>query len=143
MTSSRKPATSPSSCSRSTSASWSTCTPEAMYMTTMMKRILLGALALGALAAASAHADSRDLALGSDGTVYQVRADTYGNLFPGGKDTSPANQVVALDVTPPGGATQRQLVPGTSGPDSESLPSVVFADDSQTVFLLWETELNI
>ncbi len=112
-------------------------------MTTMMKRILLGALALGALASASAHADSHDLALGSDGTIYQVRADSYGNLFPGGKDTSPANQVVALDVTPPGGTTQRQLVPGTAGPDTETLPSVVFADDSQTVFLLWETELNI
>jgi hypothetical protein len=113
-------------------------------MNMMMKmRILLGALALGALASAAAQADSRDLALGSDGTVYQVHADTYGNLFPGGKDTSPANQVVALDVTPPGGATQRQLVPGTDGPDTESLPSVVFADDSQTVFLLWETELNI
>jgi hypothetical protein len=104
--------------------------------------ILLGALGL-AFAASAAWAQGHDLALGSDGTIYQVHADTYGNLFPQGTATSPNNQVIALDVTPPSGTMQRMLVPGTDGPDAETLPSVVFADDSQTVFLLWETELNI
>ena len=46
-------------------------------------------------------------------------------------------------MTSPTGTVQRMLVPGTAGPDTETLPSVVFADDSQTIFLLWETELNI
>jgi hypothetical protein len=104
----------------------------------------IGIWALGlAIVASAAWADGRDLALGSDGAIYQVHADTYGNLFPQGKDTDPSNQVIALDVTSPGGTVQRLLVPGTAGPETESLPSVVFADDSQTVFLLWETELNV
>ncbi len=106
-------------------------------------RIFLGALAIGFLASATAQADGHDLALSADGTIYQVHSDTYGNLFPQGRDTDPANQVIALDVTAPGGTIQRLLVPGTAGPETESLPSVVFADDSQTIFLLWETELNV
>jgi hypothetical protein len=117
-----------------------------MDMSIIMKmkgRIFLGALALGLAAAAAAHADGRDLALSTDGTIYQVHSDAYGALFPQGRDTDPTNQVIALDVTLPGGAVQRLLVPGTAGPETESLPSVVFADDSQTVFLLWETELNV
>ena len=56
-----------------------------------------------------------------------------------GQDDRAANQVLALDVTPPGGPLQRLLVPGTAGSGAESLPSVVFEDDSQTVFLLWES----
>lgn len=112
-------------------------------MSMKKSRILFWAFALGVAASAAAWADGRDVALGSDGTVYQVHADTYGKLFPGGKDAALANPVVALDVTPPDGSAKRILVPATSGADVESLPSVLFADDSQTVFLLWETELNV
>jgi hypothetical protein len=104
-------------------------------------RTLLLALAFGALAAA-ARADVHDVALSTDGTVYQARADLYGKLFPQGKETAAANPVVALDVTSPDSPPRRILVPGTAGPDLESLPSVLFADDSQTVFLLWRTEFN-
>ena len=102
------------------------------------------ALACGLIAAGAARADLRDVALGSDGTVYQVRADLYGKLFPQGKETASANPVIALDVNSPGAPARRILVPSTSGPEQESLPSVLFADDeSQTVFLLWRTELNL
>jgi len=112
-------------------------------MSMKKSRILFWALALGIASSVAAWADGRDVALGSDGTVYQVHADIYGKLFPGGKETAPSNPVVALDVTPPDGPVKRLLVPATSGVDAESLPSVLFADDSQTVFLLWETELNV
>src|SRR3978361_89246 len=105
--------------------------------------ISLGAFALSLVGSVAAHADGQDLALSADGTIYRVLSDTYGKLFPQGSATDPATQAIALDVTPPGGTAQRILVPGTAGPEAESLPSVVFADDSQTVFLLWETELNI
>jgi hypothetical protein len=106
------------------------------------KSSLLLALACGIAAAGAARADMRDVTLATDGTVYQVRADLYGKLFPQGKETTASNPVVALDVTAPDGPARRLLVPSTAGPDLESLPSVLFADDSQTVFLLWRTEFN-
>jgi hypothetical protein len=106
------------------------------------KSSILLALALGTLAAGAARADMHDVALATDGTVYQVRADLYGKLFPQGKEAAAANPVIALDVTSPDGPPRRILVPSTAGADLESLPSVLFADDSQTVFLLWRTEFN-
>ena len=106
------------------------------------KSSILLALALGIAAAGAARADLHDVALATDGTVYQVRADLYGKLFPQGKETTASNPVIALDVTTPDGPARRILVPSTSGPDLESLPSVLYADDSQTIFLLWRTEFN-
>jgi len=100
------------------------------------------AFGLGLALAAAAFA-GHDTALGSDGTVYQVRTGLYGDLFPTGKATDKTSMVVALDVTKPGAPAQRLLVPGTDGSEVESSPSVVFEDDSQTVFLLWESAINI
>ena len=110
-----------------------------------MNRILhtsICALGLGLALAAAAFA-SHDSALGSDGTIYQVRTGLYGDLFPTGKATDKTSMVVALDVTKPGAPAQRLLVPGTDGSEVESSPSVVFEDDSQTVFLLWESAINV
>jgi hypothetical protein len=101
------------------------------------------ALGLGLLAASAALAAGREAALGTDGEVYAVRTGAYKELFPGGKDFDRDNKVVALDVTKPGDSPQRILVPGTGGPEVENSPSVLFEDDSQTVFLLWESEMNI
>jgi hypothetical protein len=103
---------------------------------------LICALGLGLAVSAAAFA-SHETALGSDGTVYQVRTGVYGDLFPTGKAADKASTVVALDVTRPGAPTQRVLVPESAGPEVESAPSVVFEDDSQTVFLLWESAINI
>jgi len=99
-------------------------------------------LVLGLLAASPALA-GRDVALGSSGEVYAVRTGTYGELFPNGRDFDPSNPVVALDVTKPKSPPQRILVPGTGGAEVESSPSVLFEDDSETVFLLWETAINL
>jgi hypothetical protein len=109
-----------------------------------MNRILhplICALGLGLALSAAAFA-SHETALGSDGTVYQVRTGAYGDLFPTGKATDKASPVVALDVTKPGAPTQRLLVPDTTGSEVESAPSVVFEDDSHTVFLLWESVVS-
>jgi hypothetical protein len=106
------------------------------------KSSILLAFAWGLFGSVAARADLHDVALATDGTVYQVRADLYGKLFPQGKETAASNPVVALDVTTPDGPPRRILVPSTGGADVESLPSVLFADDSQTVFLLWRTEFN-
>jgi hypothetical protein len=103
---------------------------------------LICALGLGLAVSATAFA-SHETALGSDGTVYQVRTGAYGDLFPTGKAADKASTVVALDVTKPGAPVQRVLVPDSAGPEVESSPSVVFEDDSQTVFLLWESAINI
>jgi hypothetical protein len=105
--------------------------------------LLLWTLGLGLTAASSAFAVGHDVALGSDGTIYQVRAGLYGDLFPNGNAAAPANPVIALDVTKPDGTTQRLLEPDSAGTQIESSPSVVFEDDSQTVFLLWESAINV
>jgi hypothetical protein len=110
-----------------------------------MNRILqtsICALGLGLALAAAAFA-GHDTALGSDGTIFQVRTGLYGDLFPAGKAADKTSPVVALDVTRPGAPAQRLLVPGTTGSEAESSPSVVFEDDSQTVFLLWQSAINI
>lgn len=101
------------------------------------------ALGLGVLGSAAGLAAGHETALGSDGEVYAVRTGAYKDLFPGGKDFDRDNRVVALEITKPGAAAQRILVPGTGGSEVENSPSVLFEDDSQTVFLLWESEMNI
>jgi hypothetical protein len=100
-------------------------------------------LGLGVLGSAGGLAAGHETALGSDGEVYAVRTGAYKDLFPGGKDFDRDNKVVALEITKPGVAAQRLLVPGTGGSEVENSPSVLFEDDSQTVFLLWESEMNI
>jgi hypothetical protein len=107
------------------------------------RRVTVWALGLGLLAASAAFAAGREVALGSDGEIYAVRTGTYGDLFPNGRDFDPANPVVALDITKPKAPLQRILVPGTGGAEVESSPSVLFEDDSETVFLLWETAFNL
>jgi hypothetical protein len=84
--------------------------------------------------------------LGGEGELYMVRAGSYGELFPGGKAADPANLVLALDVVrpeAPGGASERFLVPGTSGSEPENSPSLLFEQASNTVFLVWESAFNV
>lgn len=105
-------------------------------------RVFVWAVGLGILSASAALAAGREVALGADGEVYAVRSGNYGELFPKGKDFDPANPVLALEITKPKTPLQRILVPGTGSAESESSPSVLFEDDSETVFLLWESEMN-
>jgi hypothetical protein len=96
----------------------------------------------------------RDAALGPGGVLYQARTGTFGDLFPDAAAGTapppaglaalpdPSSVVLALDVTEAGAAPKRLLVPHTEGPEVESSPSLVYEDDSKTIFLVWETQLN-
>lgn len=96
-------------------------------------------LALG-LVALPAFGQQRNAAVGAQGELYQVRAGTYGELFPGQGLGDPASSALALDVTYPDQSRERLLVPGTETEDVDSNASVLFESQSDTLFLLWKTE---
>lgn len=101
------------------------------------------ALALFLAAAPAAHAtQSRDAAVGADGELFIVRAGDYGELFPEGGLADPANPALALEIAYPGRETQVLLVPGTEMGEVEKNASLLFEDETGTLFLLWQTEKN-
>lgn len=103
-------------------------------------------LALAALAQSlPLHAEAHDVALGSNGDLYSIRAGAYRDLFPNAGFAQSDVVVLALDVTHPGAdssTTQRLLVPGTGGNDIESSPSLFFEESSRSIFIVWESRIN-
>ena len=87
--------------------------------------LVLGMIGLGLAAPAPGLAASHDSALGSSGEVYQVKSGKYGDLFPGGQGTAPGTPVLAIDVTRPGAAPQRVLIPDTLDSAAESSASLL------------------
>jgi hypothetical protein len=85
---------------------------------------------------------SQEAALGANGELYMVRTGTYGELMPGQQGADPANTALALDVLRPESAAQRLVVPGTDGPEVETSPSLLYEEDSHTVFLVWASRIN-
>jgi hypothetical protein len=104
--------------------------------------ILAFALVLG-LAATAARANHQGAILGTGGELYLVKSGTFGDLFPGRQDTDPINSVLRLDVVAPDGSVQSSLVPGTQGPEVESAPFLQYEEASHTVYLIWETRINV
>jgi hypothetical protein len=109
--------------------------------TTTSSQITAWALGLSLLASAGLAAE-REAALGAQGELYMVRAGAYGELFPGSSDFAAANPVLALDIMRAGEPVQRILVPGTGSGELEATPAVLFEDDSNSVFLVWENRVN-
>jgi hypothetical protein len=105
--------------------------------------LVLGMIGLGLAAPAPGLAASHDSALGSSGEVYQVKSGKYGDLFPGGQGTAPGTPVLAIDVTRPGVAPQRVLIPDTLDSAAESSASLLYEDDSRTVYVVWESQEGI
>ena len=105
----------------------------------------LSLLLLGAFAAppAPARAAAPDAALGSEGELYSVRAGTVGELFPAAPGMDLENTVLALEVVRPGGERSRIPVPDTEGPEVEASPSLVFEPASGTVYVVWESRVNL
>jgi hypothetical protein len=101
--------------------------------------LVLGMIGLGLAAPSPGLATSHDSALGSSGEVYQVRSGNYGDLFPGGPAAAPSTPVLAVDVTRTGAPLQRVLIPDTVDIATESSASLLYENDSQTVFVLWES----
>jgi hypothetical protein len=105
--------------------------------------LVLGMIGIGLAAPAPSLATSHDSALGAGGEVYQVRSGNYGDLFPGGQAASPTTPVLAVDVTRSGAPLQRVLIPDTVDFAAESSASLLYENDSQTVFVLWESTQGI
>jgi hypothetical protein len=111
---------------------------EVMFMERFMSRkVLILALWMGLSLASLCSAAHRDAALSADGDLYQVKTGTYGDLFPNGMETDPANSVLALEVVHAGAPVQRYLVPGTQTSEIERTPALVYEDASRTLFLVW------
>lgn len=106
-----------------------------------MPRIVVW-LAGATLLSFPALALERNAALGASGEIYQAKAGLYRSLFPSGQDAPAPNPVLALEITRPGGKTERLLVPGTEGQDQDQSPALVFEPSSNTLFLVWEHRLN-
>lgn len=100
------------------------------------------------LCAAAANATERDTALGSAGELYIVRTGSFSSLFPNGAPGANVpgnNTVLALDVLKPGADAnhpQRTLVPLTGGSEVEGSAAILFEDSTQTVFLVWESQID-
>lgn len=115
-----------------------------MKMRNLSLAVGLCALVLAAGAVPPANAEVGEAALGAEGEVYIARAGTYGELFPGATaGTSPSTPVLALDILHPDGASQRLLVPSSNGPEIERSPAVLYEEDSETVYLVWESQEQI
>lgn len=105
------------------------------------KSALAGVL-LAVSAAPTAAAALTDSALGLAGELYVVRAGTYGELFPGRRQTDPLNRVLALETRRPNQLPLRQLIPASANPDTEDSASVLFEEESGTVYTLWRSRWN-
>lgn len=102
-----------------------------------LQRALAGLLlALGAAPATAALTDS---ALGLTGELYVVRAGTYAELFPGRRQTDPLNRVLALETRRPNQLPVRQLIPASANADTEDAASILFEEQSGTVYTLWRS----
>lgn len=105
--------------------------------------ILLGSILVLALAAQPAASLDRDTSMGTDGEIYMVREGLYGELFAGQGLADPGNPALALDVARPDQKRERLLVPGTETADAEDSASIFFEDQSGTLFVLWQSKVNV
>ncbi|MFL6193365.1 MAG: hypothetical protein ACJ75H_04295 [Thermoanaerobaculia bacterium] len=104
---------------------------------------IVGFSLLAGLCALPGLAASRDAAIGAHGEVYVAQTGSYKALFPDAAPGAGGNfPVLALDVLKAGGETERILVPGTNDEKVESKPSLVYEDESQTLFLVWENRIS-
>jgi hypothetical protein len=107
----------------------------------MSKNVILSVVALAGLLAAPAFALERTAVLGSRGEIYIAKTGTYRSLFPTGNETDAGNQILAIEVTKASSSTQRFLVPFTKGSEPESSPALIYEDDSDLLFVVWESRI--
>jgi hypothetical protein len=103
---------------------------------------ILGLSLLAGWCALPCLAARRDAAIGAKGEVYVAQTGSYRTLFPGSAANAADFPVLALDILRPSGETERILVPGTDDQKVEAKPSLVYEDESQTVFLVWENRIS-
>lgn len=103
------------------------------------KRVFAWTIGLTLLTASAAFPSERQAVLGADGAVYMARTGTYGELFPGAKGGDATDPVLALEVTKPGSPVQRILVPSTVNAEVEKSPALLYEDQSETLYLVWQS----
>lgn len=99
--------------------------------------------ALLCLAVIPADAQTRTRAVGPEGTIYALHEGAYGDLFPRQGLGDAESSALALDVIDGDGARERLLVPGTEDVDVDDSASLLFEDESHTLFVLWQTKSNV
>jgi hypothetical protein len=95
------------------------------------------------LATVPADAQGRTRAVGPEGLVYSLHEGAYGDLFPRQGLGEADSSALALDVIDGEGGRTRLLVPGTEGVDVDDSASLLFEDESNTLFVLWQTKSNV
>jgi hypothetical protein len=108
----------------------------------MSKKVILSFVVVAGLLVAPAFTLERTAALGSRGEIYLAKAGTYRSLFPTGNETDAGNQVLAIEVTKASSSTQRFLVPFTKGSELETSPALIYEDDSDLLFVVWESRVT-
>jgi hypothetical protein len=106
-----------------------------MRLATAPRLLALNLTLLALIAATPLAAESA--ALTSDGSLLQVQAGAYGELFPGSTRYRSDSAVLVLDVTRVNGSTVRHLIPGTEGTQIESAPTILW--DGGQAFVLWSS----
>lgn len=109
-----------------------------------MRRRVSALLAVGVIALlAATGAGASDLARAHDasGVLYEVVPGTLEALFPrnGASSATGSFPALALDMTQPGGARERLLVPGTEASALDLDPTLIIDPQSSSLFLLWRS----
>lgn len=101
------------------------------------RRGLLAALAIAALLAPGA-ARAATAVLSQAGTLYEVYPATYGEVAPEAAGTPEGGlNVLALRMTPSGGASSVELVQGTLDGDDKWSESIEFDESTQAIFVAY------
>lgn len=110
----------------------------------MTNRCFLGALAaILAIACLPFPSVAANVALGDRGELYVAKTGSYGDLFPEDEHGLPADRpVLAVDVLIEGEPSHRLLVPTTGGAERERAPTLGFESASQTLYAIWEAQLE-
>lgn len=110
---------------------------------TPLARPLLTLAVCLSFTAPAAGVEAPDAAVGAGGEIYLVRAGSYGELFPEQGLAPAENPALALEIAYPDQRRERLLIPGAESEDVEDSASILFEGDSGTLFILWQTKINV
>ncbi|HVS15454.1 MAG TPA: hypothetical protein VMV46_16135 [Thermoanaerobaculia bacterium] len=103
----------------------------------MLRPLVPLLLLLAATLPATARSQVPLSAFGADGELIEVLAGRYADLFGERTDALPDSEVLALEITAPGAAPERLLIPGTENEAPDQAWALV--GDAEQQFVLWST----
>lgn len=110
-------------------------------MCTQKKSVLL-VLVFAFCGVASFASELEIEAVGNGGELYELVAGRYGKLFPGEDEHPARNNVLALSVTWPDGASERLLVPGTGDREGEMEAELLYERAHGSLLVVWQGDLG-